>query len=308
MRRIRTVVAAAAMIAVGLPAAAQAAAPPTVDYWARGAGGLAIAHLSGSKVTGSTVIAKTDMSHAYFPSSSLGAIGAGTYGTYNKTTYMYEQALYTYDRTHKKMHVLTSIATDQVSSPSLFNAGTSVSYIDNPVSGTAPDTIRELPSVGGARPAVAYTAAKGTTLTGLAAGAAGKTFYFAANTGKYPNVVSSVYSYTLAGKVLRLLARFKNGNVTSMVLSPNGATLAYGPGNYPPPSQGVVLVKVAAGGVSKSLSYHGDPATMSWAANGASLLVGDQSANGWSTVNVATGKTSALDYTSTGSFMDPVRV
>lgn len=314
MGSIRTVVAAAALIAAGLPAAtqaaqpAQAAAPSTVNYWARNGSDLVIAHLSGAKVIGSRTIAKGDMYHEYFPSSSLGAFGAGLFETYDQKTYMYKQALYTYDRVHGTMRTLTSITTDQVSSPALVNSGASVFYLDNPVSGTAPDMIKEMPSVGGARPAVMYTAKKGQTLTGLVAAPSGKEVYFAENTGKYPNVVSGVYSYTLATKVLKPLATVKNGSVMAMALSPSGNTLAYGPGTYPPPKQGVVLVKVGTGGVSKSLSYYGDPATLNWAPNGGSLLLGDQSANGWSTVNVTTGKTTALDFSSTGHFMDPVRV
>lgn len=304
-------VAAATALAVGGVALAAPASAATRGVWfyatdasAAGPNGLVKVELKGGKIVARKTLVKTSTaSVTYFPSSALGSHGAGVKATYDPANFDYKQALFVWDDAAHKLRVLTSIKTDQVVSPSLYNKGNSVAYLDHH---RTTWTIRTMSVTGHAR-TTRFTVPLGLIPSSLAVSANGRNFYFGAiRQGSVNNAL--VYRYVLGTKkAVALIKPIKEGHIDALSLSPNGKTIAFGPGTFPPPAHGIRTKSVATGGITKSLPPQGDPATLSWSADGTKIYSSDQSASGWSQTSVATGHSTAEDMTSTASYTHPIR-
>jgi hypothetical protein len=311
LRAQASLAAAITAVALGSGALAAPASATTSGVWfyatdvsAAGPNGLVKVELKGGKIVARQTLVKTSSANnTYFPSSALGSHGAGVQATYDKANFDYKQALYVWDDAAHKLRVLTSIKTDQVVSPSLFDKGNAVAYLDHHATTW---TIRTMSVTGSAR-TTRFTVPLGLIPSSLAVSASGKQFYFGAiQQGSVNNAL--VYRYVLgAKKAVALIKPIKEGHIDALSLSPNGKTIAFGPGTFPPPAHGIQTLSVAAGGTTKALAPQGDPATLSWSADGARIYSSDQNANGWSETSVATGHSTAEDATSTGSYTHPIR-
>lgn len=184
----------------------------------------------------------------------------------------------------------------------LYDKGKKVAFIDQ-VGGRS--EIREISSTGGSA-VTRFTAPKTLSLTSIAVTPTGGRFFVGGTTTKGSE--SRVYSLKAGSSKLRALTSAVQAFADSALsLSPSNNTLAYSPELFPPSTKGIRLIKVGRGGISKSISYQGDASTTTWSANGATIYNADQNANGWFRDSVKTGKSTALDFTSTGHYYYPVR-
>jgi hypothetical protein len=292
-----TALGCAALVVGGVVTPANAATSRTFYASSTKTGNLVKVKLVGSKIVSHSNVAKTSGPQLFPQSSSHGNV-AGLSTLFNSATSTSVDRVFTY---HNKLRTITPKAQDATAAV-LYNKGRRVAYaVSITKNNKVGYSIRTQPVAGG-KVTTLYKAPAGLAINSLTT-KNGKTFYFGGRTGFDAKVYKFVKGHSNAKGITKSFSEY---TISTLGISPNGGTLAFGlASSLGPQKKTIRLKKIGSGGVSKSIVHQGFPQQLTWATNG-KIYFDDSVANGWFVATVSTGKSKALNFNSTGKYSHPV--
>jgi len=304
--RARLALAAVAATATGalVVASSPASAAGTAQFFYASKtsnGALVKVKVVGGEITDTTPLDKPHAGDNNVPQSTKGKFVAGVVRSISGPDTL--QGLFTYNKDTDKLHPLTDSASSYVAGAALYGKN-KVAFAQRKAWDAGRSKIRTV-RAGGGTPSTLLAVGKRWTVDSIDTTASGRKIFFSAHDN---TDICKVFKFVRGHASATAVKKFTSCIQLYVALSPDNDTLAAGFYTGAIPDQHAVhFVKVATGGVSKSIEYAGVPNQFTWV-NNTKVAFDDQVAQGWHFAKTTRGKATNADFNSTKGYTSPVHI